>query len=136
VNFAFTEFSEVRMLVIPVQAMESVRKVVRAKAYFLTPEEGGRDHNIYFDVDISDPRYPKYEVLADFGFGYTKEGYKIHCAASVGLEDGPGSIELGVEQTVLVGLFCPAEVVKVGASFDLSEGPKIVAKCTVLSVIE
>ena len=116
--------------------MESVRKVVRAKAYFLTPEEGGRDQNLYFEVDISDPRSQEYEVLADFGFGYTKEGYKIACAAHVGLEDGPGSIELGVERTVLVGLFCPAEVVKVGANFDLSEGRKLVAKCTVLSVIE
>ena len=85
---------------------------------------------------MSDPRHQEYEVLADFGFGYTKEGYKRHCPARVGLEDGPGSIELGVEQTVLVGLFCPAEVVKPGASFDLSERSKLVARCTVLSVIE
>ena len=116
--------------------MESVRNVVRAKAYFLTPEEGGREHNIYFDVEMSDPRYQEYEVLADFGFGYTEEGVPIRAAASVGLDGLPGYIELGVEQTVLVGLFCPAEVVKPGASFDLSEGPKLVAKCTVLSVIE
>ena len=116
--------------------MESARKIVRAKAYFLTPEEGGRDQNIYFEVDMSDPRYQEYQVLADFGFGYTEEGFPIRAPASVGLEDLPGYIELGVEQTVLVGLFCPAEVVKPGASFDLSEGPKLVAKCTVLSVIE
>jgi hypothetical protein len=116
--------------------MESVRKVVRAKAYFLTPEEGRRDLNISFEVDMSDPRYQEYEVLADFGFSYNKEGYKVHCPARVGLEDGLGSIELGVEQSVLVGLFCPAEVVKPGAIFDLSEGPKVVAKCRVLSVIE
>ena len=112
--------------------MEPVRKVVRAKAYFLTPAEGGRDRN----VDMSDPRYQEYEVLADFGFGYTEEGVPIHAPARVALEEGPGYIELGVEQTVLVGLYCPAEVVKAGASFDLSEGPKLVAKCTVLSVIE
>jgi hypothetical protein len=62
--------------------MESFRKVVRAKAHFLTPEEGGRDQNIYFEVDMSDPRHQEYEVLADFGFGYTEEGLPIRAPAS------------------------------------------------------
>jgi hypothetical protein len=112
--------------------VEPVRKVVRAKAYFLTSEEGGRNRN----VDMSDPRYQEYEVLADFGFGYTEEGVPIRAPARVALEEGPGFIELRVEQRVLVGLYCPAEVVKPGARFELSEGPKVVARCTVLSVIE
>jgi hypothetical protein len=114
------------------ESMEAVRKVVRAKAHFLTSGEGGRNR----DVDLSDPRYPEYEALADFGFGHTEEGFPIRAPAHVALEDSPGYIELGVEQTVLVGLYCPAEVVKPGASFDLSEGPKVVARCTVLTVIE
>ena len=114
------------------ESMEAVRKVVRAKAYFLTSEEGGRTHN----VDLSDLRYEEYEVLAYFGFGYTEEGVPIRAPAHVAPEDGPGYIELGVEQTVLVGLYVPAEVVKVGASFELSEGPKVVARCKVLTVIE
>ena len=87
-------------------------------------------------MDLREPPYPEYEVLANFGFGYSAEGLPKRAPAHVGLEDLPGYIELSVEQTVLVGLFCPAEVVKPGASFDLSEGPKVVAKCTVLSVIE
>jgi len=101
--------------------MKSVRKVVRAKAYFLTPEEGGRDRKIYFEVDVRDPRHQEYQVLADFGFGYTEEGIPIRAPASVALEGGPAHIELGVERTVLVGLFCPAAVVKPGANFDLSD---------------
>jgi len=51
--------------------MAFVRKVVQAKAYFLTPEEGGRSH----DVDLQNPRYP-YEMLADFGLARTEAGHK------------------------------------------------------------
>lgn len=52
--------------------MAFVRKVVQAKAYFLTPEEGGRRH----DVDLRNPRYP-YEMLADFGLARTEAGHKV-----------------------------------------------------------
>ena len=88
--------------------IESTRKVVRAKAYFLLPEEGGRSRN----VNLWNSRHP-YELLADFGFGYTDDGVPIYCPAEVGL-DSPGYIELGVEQTVLVGLWCPEHVVNSG----------------------
>ena len=54
----------------------------------------------------------------------------------VTLDGGPGYIKLGVEQTVLVGLYCPNAVVQPTVSFDLSEGPKVVARATVLSVLE
>jgi hypothetical protein len=142
-HFAFIGFAEARRLIVPrrrkgwiIGWIEPVRKVVWAKAYFLTPEEGGRNRN----VDLSDPRYQdipqEYEVLADFGFGYTEEDFPILRAVHVALEGGPGYIELGVEQMVLVGLYCPAELVKPGASFELSEGPKVVARCMVHSVIE
>ncbi len=87
-------------------------------------------------MNLSGPSYQEYEVLADFSFGCTEEGYPIRAPASVALGGGPGFIELGVEQTVLVGLYCPAEVVKPGARFELSEGPRVVARCMVLSVIE
>src|SRR5919107_1029006 len=86
------------------QAMEEwVRKLVRAKAYFLSPEEGGRSR----DVDLRNPQ-SRYEMLADFRLGFTEPGHKRYCAAEVAREDGPGYIELGVEQTVLVGLYCRA----------------------------
>ncbi len=107
------------------------RKLVRAKAYFLSPQEGGRSRN----VDLRSP-YSRYEMLADFGIGYTKEGHKRYCPAEVAPEDGPGYIELGIEQTVLVGLYCPDAVVQPTVSFDLSEGRKVVARATVLSVLE
>ncbi len=110
---------------------EWVRKLVRAKAYFLSPNEGGRSH----DVDLRDPDYP-YQMLADFGLGSTKEGRQRYCAAEVALEEGPGFIEISVEQTVLVGLYCPDALVQPTVSFDLSEGPKVVARATVLSVLE
>jgi hypothetical protein len=110
---------------------EWVRKLVRAKAYFLSPKEGGRSR----DVDLRDPRR-RYEMLADFSLGRTEGGRPRYCAAVVALEDGPGYIELGVEQTVLVGLYCPDAVVQPTVSFDLSEGPKVVARATVLSVLE
>ena len=85
-------------------------------------------------MDLS-PQRNLYRLLADFGFGYTEEGYKIHCAAQVML-DKPGTIELGAEQTVLIAFECPDHAVKPGARFDLSEGPKIVARGTVLAVLE
>ena len=110
---------------------EWVRKVVRAKAYFLAPEEGGRSR----DVDLRDPRRP-YQMLADFGLGRMEAGQQRYCAAEVAPEGGPGYIELGVEQTVLVGLYCPDAVVQPTVSFDLSEGPKVVARVKVLSVLE
>jgi len=110
---------------------EWVRKLVRARAYFLSPEEGGRSR----DVDLRDGRR-RYEMLADFGLGRTEEGRQRYCAAVVALEDGPGYIELGVEQVVLVGLYCPDAVVQPTVTFDLSEGPKVVARATVLSVLE
>ena len=81
---------------------EWVRKLVRAKAYFLSPEEGGRSR----DVDLHDPRR-WYEMLANFGLGRTEDGRQKYCAAVVALEGGPGYIKLGVEQTVLVGLTAP-----------------------------
>jgi translation elongation factor EF-Tu-like GTPase len=111
--------------------MGSDYKKVRAKAYFLSPEEGGRSQN----VDLRDPQGPVYRLLADFGFGHTKEGYKMHCAAQVML-DKPGFIELGLEQAVLIAFQCPERAVKPGARFDLSEGSKIVASGIVLSVLE
>lgn len=111
--------------------MEFVRKVVQARAYFLTAQEGGRDR----DVDLRDPRYP-YELLADFGLDRTEAGHKRYCPAQLELNDGPGYIELGAEHTVILGLYCLENVVKPGANFDLSEGPKTVAKATVISVLE
>jgi hypothetical protein len=86
-------------------------------------------------VDLRDPRHP-YEVLADFGLGHTEDGVPIRCMARVELEGGPGYIELGVEQTVQVELQCIEGVVKPGVSFELCEGPKVVARATVLSVLE
>jgi hypothetical protein len=44
--------------------MRSVYKKVRAKVYFLTPEEGGRTRN----VDLLHTRSP-YELLADVRLG-------------------------------------------------------------------
>ena len=100
--------------------------------YFLTPEEGGRTRN----VDLRNPRSP-YDVLADLGLGHTEDGFPIRCMARVELEGGPGYIELGVEQTVQVELKCiEGVVVEPRVSFDLSEGPKEVARATVLSVLE
>ena len=113
------------------QLIRSVYNRVRAKAYFLTPEEVGRTRN----VDLRDPRYP-YEVLADFGLGHTEDGVPIRCIARVALEGEPGYIELGVEQTVQVEVQCIEGVVEPDVEFDLSEGPKVVAKATVLSVLE
>ena len=85
-------------------------------------------------MDLS-PKRTLYRLLAGFGFGYTEEGYKIHCAAQVML-DKPGTIELGAQQTVLIAVEYPDHTVKPGARFDLSEGPKNVARGTVLSVLE
>ena len=46
-------------------------------------------------------------------------------------------IELGVEQTVQVELRCiEGVVVEQGVSFDLSEGLEVVARATVISVLE
>jgi hypothetical protein len=75
--------------------MRSVYKKVRAKVYFLTPEEGGRTRN----VDLLHTRSP-YELLADGGLGYTEDGLPIRGWARVELEGDPGYIELGVMQTV------------------------------------
>jgi hypothetical protein len=112
--------------------MGSVYNRVRAKVYFLTPEEGGRSRN----VDLHSHRTP-YDLLADLGLGYTEDGFPIRCMARVGLEGGPGYIELGVEQTVQIELQCiEGVVVEPRVSFDLSEGPKVVARATVLSVLE
>jgi hypothetical protein len=113
--------------------MRSIYSRVRAKAYFLTPEEGGRDR----DVDLRDPHL-RYELLADFGLGHTEDGFPIRCAARLGLEgDDGGYVELGVEQTVQIEVQCAEEaVVEPGVRFDLSEGPKVVAHATVLSVLE
>jgi hypothetical protein len=86
-------------------------------------------------VDLRNTEDPLYRLLADFAFGYTKEGYKIHCAAQVML-DNPGFIELGVEQAVLKAFQCPDQAVISGARLDLSEEPKIMARGTVLSVLE
>jgi hypothetical protein len=110
---------------------EWVRKLVRAKAYFLSPEEGGHSG----DVDLRDP-HRRCEMLADFGLGRTEDGRQRYCAAVIVLEGDPGYIKLGVEQTVLVGLYCPDAVVRPTIRFDLSEGPKVVARATVLSVLE
>src|SRR5829696_7191439 len=75
--------------------MSSVYNRVRAKVYFLTPEEGGRTRN----VDLLHSRSP-YILLADVGLGYTEDGFPLRGWARVELEGGPGYIELGVEQTV------------------------------------
>jgi len=99
--------------------------------YFLKPEEGGRRRN----VDLRDPRYP-YELLADFGLGYTENGVPIRCMARVELETGPGYIELGMEQTVQIELQCIEGVVRPGVRFALSEGSKVVARATVITVLE
>src|SRR5918998_2215906 len=112
--------------------MGSVYNRVRAKVYFLTPEEGGRTRN----VDLRNPRSP-YDVLADLGLGHTEDGFPIRCMARVELEGGPGYIELGVEQTVQVELqYGEGAVVEPGSSFDLAEGAKVVAKATVIAVLE
>ncbi len=85
-------------------------------------------------MDLSDPHYQdisqEYEVLADFGFGNTEEGLPIRAPAHVALEKGPGYIELGVEQTVLVGLYCPAEVTSATCSHPRAGGPKGLARVT------
>ena len=100
--------------------------------YFLTPEEGGRTRN----VDLLHSRSP-YILLADVGLGYTEDGFPLRGWARVELEGGPGYIELGVEQTVQVELRCiEGVVVEQGVSFDLSEGLEVVARATVISVLE
>ncbi len=112
--------------------MASVYNRVRAKVYFLTSEEGGRNRN----VDLLHSSSP-YELLADLGLGYTEAGVPIRCMARVNLEGGPGYIELGLEQTVQVELQCGGgAAVGPGVSFDLCEGLKVVARATVLSVLE
>ena len=112
--------------------MRSIYNRVRAKVYFLTPEEGGRTRN----VDLLHSRSP-YILLADVGLGYTEDGFPIRGWARVELEGDPGYIELGVEQTVQVELKCiEGVVVEPGVGFDLSEGSKVVARTTVLSVLE
>jgi translation elongation factor EF-Tu-like GTPase len=112
--------------------MRSVYNRVRAKVYFLQPEEGGRSRN----VDLLHSR-TSYVLLADLGLGYTEDGFPIRCWARVELEGGPGYIELGVEQTVQVELQCgEGAAVEPGVSFELSEGAKVVARATVLSVLE
>ena len=52
--------------------MGSVYNRVRAKVYFLTPEEGGRTRN----VDLLHSRSP-YVLLADVGLGYTEDGFPL-----------------------------------------------------------
>ena len=112
--------------------MGSIYNRVRAKVYFLMPEEGGRTRN----VDLLHSRSP-YVLLADVGLGYTEDGFPLRCWARVELEGAPGYIELGVEQTVQVELRCgEGAVVEPGVSFDLAEGPKVVAKATVIAVLE
>jgi hypothetical protein len=112
--------------------MGSIYNRVRAKVYFLMPEEGGRTRN----VDLLHSRSP-YVLLADVGLGYTEDGFPLRCWARVELEGGPGYIELGVEQTVQVELRCgEGAVVEPGVSFDLAEGPKVLAKATVIAVLE
>ena len=112
--------------------MRSVYNGVRAKVYFLTPEEGGRTRN----VDLLHSRSP-YILLADVGLGYTEDGFPIRGWARVELEGDPGYIELGVEQTVQVELrYGEGAVVEPGVSFDLAEGPKVVARATVIAVLE
>jgi translation elongation factor EF-Tu-like GTPase len=112
--------------------MGSIYNRVRAKVYFLMPEEGGRTRN----VDLLHSRSP-YVLLADVGLGYTEDGFPLRCWARVELEGGPGYIELGVEQTVQVELRCgEGAVVEPGVSFDLAEGSKVVAKATVIAVLE
>ena len=104
---------------------------VRARVYFLTPEEGGRSRN----VDLRNPRSP-YDLLADVGLGNMEEGFPMRFMARVGLEGGSGYIELGVEQTLQIELECIEGLVRPGVSFDLCEGPKVVARATVVSVLE
>src|SRR5918998_1816777 len=100
--------------------MGSVYNRVRAKVYFLTPEEGGRRRN----VDLRNPRSP-YDMLADLGLGHIEDGFPIRCMARVGLEGGPGYIELGVEQTVQVELRCiEGVVVEQGVSFRPLRGTR------------
>jgi len=112
--------------------MRSVYNRVRAKVYFLTPEEGGRSRN----VDLLHSR-TSYVLLADLGLGYTEDGFSIRCWARVELEGGPGYIELGVEQVLQVELQCgEGAAVEPGISFELSEGAKMVARAKVLSVLE
>jgi translation elongation factor EF-Tu-like GTPase len=112
--------------------MGPVYNRVRAKVYFLTPEEGGRTRN----VDLLHSRSP-YVLLADVGLGYTEDGFPLRCWARVELEGEPGYIELGVEQTVQVELQCSeGAVVERGVSFELAEGPKVVAMATVIAVLE
>ncbi len=109
---------------------KSIYNRVRAKAYFFTPEEGGRGR----DVDLRDPRF-RYMVVADFGLGHDEGGLPIRCAVRVGLEgEGGGYVELGVEQTVQVEVQCAEEaVVEPGVRFSLSEGSKVVARARKLS---
>jgi hypothetical protein len=74
---------------------------------------------------------------ADVGLGYTEDGFPIRGWARVELEGDPGYIELGVEQTVQVELqYGEGAVVEPGVSFDLAEGTKVVARATVISVLE
>ena len=113
--------------------MRSIYNRVRAKVYFLTPEEGGRTRNVDLLHSRSD-----YILLADVGLGYTEDGFPIRGWARVELEGDPGYIELGVEQTLQVELqqYGEGAVVEPGSSFDLAEGPKVVAKATVIAVLE
>jgi hypothetical protein len=100
--------------------------------YFLTTEEGGRIRS----ADLLHSCSP-YILLADVGLGCTEDGFPIRGWARVELEGDPGYIELGVEQTVQVELrYGEGAVVEPGSSFDLAEGAQVVAKATVIAVLE
>jgi hypothetical protein len=107
---------------------------VRAKVYFLTPEEGGRSS----PVPPLDPADEPYLVLADLGLGNTEDGFPIRSMVRVDPEGGPGYIDLGVEQTVRIMMNrIEGVAIEPGVSFKLEEGPnRVVARATVVSVLE
>ena len=121
-----------------VRVMESTYKEVLARTYFLTPEEGGgRSSNV---VVRAHPPYDEYRPLADLGLGYNEDGLQMYCEARVRRLDGPGVIEQGMEHTLRIRVECSKDVLervlKPGTTFDLTEGRRIVAKATVLTVLE
>jgi hypothetical protein len=110
-----------------------VSSFFRAEIAFLTPEEGGRSEGLHFDFGGVRP----YEALLNFGFGYTEDGYSRRAFAYLE-PDKPESysIDLGDAYVLRVGSTCPEEYVAPGAEFTVSEGPKVVARGTVIERIE
>jgi hypothetical protein len=73
----------------------------------------------------------------DFGFGVTEDGLPIRSFAYL-LPDKNESytVELGNAYMLRMGSTCPEDYVVPGAEFTVSEGPKVVARGTLIERTE